>query len=171
MSPSVASTHYTYEKTPKYIEMPPQQIRFVNSMFPSLKAVAVLREPGARAYSWFNMMCRESADKNRRFVEVLNGPYAGQIWRYLSQTNEHLGSYRWKWAPCTPETFQRFLLRRDSPGARLRLISPDNADDVRESVRSGALEPILRGLYASKIRFARAAYVPPVLSLLRLARA
>ena len=76
-----SQTRRVQEKTPKYIEMHPASISRLAQTFPSMKFMLVLREPVARLYSWFNMVCLSSEQKNttraqfgaQGFADILDG--------------------------------------------------------------------------------------------------
>jgi [heparan sulfate]-glucosamine 3-sulfotransferase 5 len=58
--PSDAESVYTFEKSPNYASgMPASQVAQLRRLVPSVKLIALVREPAARAYSGFQHTCKK----------------------------------------------------------------------------------------------------------------
>mgnify|MGYP002402598565 CR=1 FL=1 len=68
--PKDPRVYFTYEKTPEYLTMSEQHITRLHSMLPSVKIIAILRNPTSRAYSNFWHACRAA-----RVSRIGTGPH------------------------------------------------------------------------------------------------
>lgn len=180
--PESAVAHtYTYEKTPGYFEMKQADIERLREMFPSMRLIVSFRDPTSRIYSWFNMVCRPkplSSEQNlgkdweRGFIEILDGPHSGEIWATRPLTAGVLKGvtktlprgihpklvvgrgtrYAWRHVGCTPEVFERFVVRQTTGRPpRLAGMPETDADTGLPDDLSGAYDPIVRGQYADHL--------------------
>jgi hypothetical protein len=176
MKVDAVRTQYTFEKTPKYLEMSKGTISRLRRLAPSMKFLIMLREPASRAYSWFNMVCfadqlnhtRDNENSSKRtdltitkvkqekqprsiggasgFAEIQSGLYAGEIWAIRHNTEKMLKGEKWSAPSCTAATFERYIMQAFAADGNVTDV------DAAASKRTGVHEPILRGHYAVKLK-------------------
>jgi hypothetical protein len=169
-------TQLIFEKTPKYVEMATSRIVRLHQTFPSMKMLLVLRDPVARAYSWYNMACMSKGSKtfgSRGFAEILEGKYKGEVWAIRHKVEKILGLtrssklagmnrrsipkavYKWRKLECSAKAFERYILQGFYNGNLLNRTAltevPQLAISSKLAQRSGALDPLVRGHYADQL--------------------
>lgn len=146
---------YSFEKTPKYIEMTTSRIHRLHAVMPSLKFLLVLRNPVSRAYSWYNMAClAASKDRGggaRGFAEILDGEFAGELWAitrtFLHNKSQLDPKMKWKIATCSAANFEKYILQ----GFKVAGSDVPTLRTTGVGSRSGADKVIIRGHYAEKL--------------------
>eukprot|EP00730_Choanoeca_flexa_P003487 TRINITY_DN11421_c0_g1_i3.p1 TRINITY_DN11421_c0_g1~~TRINITY_DN11421_c0_g1_i3.p1 ORF type:complete len:435 (+),score=13.49 TRINITY_DN11421_c0_g1_i3:129-1433(+) len=76
---SFIENRYTFEKTPAYLRMSPAGIARMARMLPSVRMIAILREPASRAYSHFQQRCRQGAYRRLHPKHPLRHSIVGNI--------------------------------------------------------------------------------------------
>ena len=51
---------YTFEKTPRYLAADAEKVKLMHALIPSVRLIAILRAPSARAYSHFQHKCAQN---------------------------------------------------------------------------------------------------------------
>lgn len=160
--PSDAQTVYTFEKSPNYGSgMPRTHVAQLRRLLPSVKIIAMVREPAARAYSGFQHSCkkgrvfqidadipRTSRNTTRRH---LRSSLAGRVLIANSRTEAEEGLRRRFGTysiykeyilpleyPCPPATFSNFLgLERVSAALLPTNAARGNDDEAARTTPSG----------------------------------
>jgi len=158
-------TQYNFEKTPNYIHMGLPHIRRLGKVMPSLRFLAILREPVARVYSWYNMACiafNKTAAVTygaRGFAEILDGPYAGEIWALRSKAERILGlkpptktpKYKWKPSPCSAKNFDRYIIQTLNTTSKNLEARAPTLHESSFATRASSHRALTEGLYASQL--------------------
>jgi len=158
-------TKYSFEKSPSYIAMRLPQIERLKKIMPSLRFLAILREPVSRLYSWYNMACvsfNNTADQTggaRGFAEIVDGPYAGEIWALRKESEKILGlnspeknsKYKWKPSPCSAKNFDRFIIQTLNTTSNNLRESVPILQNSSLAARATSYRPLAIGFYASQL--------------------
>ncbi|EDQ84209.1 uncharacterized protein MONBRDRAFT_13045 [Monosiga brevicollis MX1] len=148
--PSAARDMYTFEKTPRYMVLDDPHLIRMHEMLPSLKLVALLRHPSARAYSHFQHRCRRgTVFRCQRPGHPLHNHVfdAGDLPQSLAALARRLGQslsprdFVRVPHPCTPAHFEEIVTTFPN-GTRSNRI-------LYQAAEGGALR---RGHYAMQLR-------------------
>eukprot|EP00730_Choanoeca_flexa_P014597 TRINITY_DN6439_c0_g1_i2.p1 TRINITY_DN6439_c0_g1~~TRINITY_DN6439_c0_g1_i2.p1 ORF type:complete len:508 (+),score=124.07 TRINITY_DN6439_c0_g1_i2:289-1812(+) len=141
--PEDARSVYTFEKTPRYLMLEESAVARIHKLVPSVRLLAILRNPVSRAYSHFQHRCSQgrvyvvAADAPAEFAHrVLTGPNPQAVLNMLSTDQVKVEQIKRLVAPCPPEAFDTMLLRKSDGTFR---------DRIDPSVRDGGI--LTRGMY------------------------